>query len=109
MLLHAIDVWSDVPRHRDPVFDRDRWRCAVPGCTARGHLHDDHILWRSRGGTNDQANRICVCVWHHSQALHGGWPRSITCLGLAPDDLRWSLGLRPGRPPLMKLRGDFYA
>ncbi len=109
MLLHAIDVWSNVPRHRDPVFDRDQWRCAVPGCTARGSLHDHHILWRSRGGTNDQANRICVCVWHHAQALHGAWPRRITCLGLAPDDLRWGLGLRPDKPPLMKLRGDYYA
>ena len=28
--------------------------------------------------------------------------------GSAPDNLVWELGCRPGRPPLMRLRGGVY-
>jgi len=28
--------------------------------------------------------------------------------GAAPDDVTWELGVRSGRPPLVRLRGDSY-
>src|SRR5207245_1616073 len=48
LLGHVQAEWTAQPRHRDPVFERDRWRCAVPACTSRRNLHDHHILFRSR-------------------------------------------------------------
>src|SRR5437764_287079 len=50
LLLHVKTEWEGQPRHRDPVFARDGWRCAVPICTARRELHDNHGVFRSRGG-----------------------------------------------------------
>src|SRR5262249_35146464 len=35
LLDHVHADWQRQPRHRDPVFARDGWRCAVPACTAR--------------------------------------------------------------------------
>ncbi len=71
LLHHVIATWAQQPRHRDPVFERDGWRCAVPGCTARRNLHDHHLLFRSRGGGNARENRITLCVWHHLHGIHG--------------------------------------
>jgi hypothetical protein len=50
LLLHVKAEWESQPRHRDPVFARDGWRCAVPVCTSRRNLHDHHLVFRSRGG-----------------------------------------------------------
>jgi hypothetical protein len=44
LLRHALAEWRARPRHRDPIFERDGWRCAVPACTARTSLHDHHVL-----------------------------------------------------------------
>ncbi|MGH7338328.1 MAG: hypothetical protein ACREI7_12160, partial [Myxococcota bacterium] len=81
------------PRARapDPVAEREGYRCAVPGCTSRCNHHDHHILFRSRGGSDEQANRILLCAFHHQRCLHAGLLR-IT--GQAPDGLRFELGLR---------------
>src|SRR3989442_1078912 len=62
LLEHVCREWEAQPRHRDPVFARDGWRCAVPACTSRAHLHDHHILYRSAGGDNSRANRVAICV-----------------------------------------------
>ena len=43
LLVHVKSEWESQPRHRDPVFARDRWRCAVPICTARRELHDHRV------------------------------------------------------------------
>ena len=43
LLVHVKSEWEGQPRHRDPVFARDRWRCAVPVCTARRELHDHRV------------------------------------------------------------------
>jgi len=45
--------WNARPRHPDPVFARDGWRCGIPTCSARRSLHNHHIVFRSRGGDND--------------------------------------------------------
>jgi len=46
LLLHVKAEWEGQPRHRDPIFARDNWRCAVPVCTSRRNLHDHHLLFR---------------------------------------------------------------
>jgi hypothetical protein len=76
LLRHVTAEWDARPRHRDPIFERDGWRCVVPACTSRRNLHDHHLLFRSRGGGNARDNRITVCVWHHLHGLDGGRVRA---------------------------------
>jgi len=106
LLEHVAGEWEAQPRHRDPVFARDRWRCAVPACGARSNLHDHHIQFRSQGGDNAHDNRVTVCAWHHLRGIHAGLVRAS---GSAPGNVRWDLGLRPGYPPLLTFIGDTYA
>jgi len=105
LLDHVHQEWSAQPRHRDPIFARDGWRCAVPACTSRRNLHDHHLLFRSRGGGNARDNRITVCAWHHLRGIHQG---RVRAWGTAPDAVTWELGTRPGQPPLLTLQGDRY-
>ncbi|HLY38385.1 MAG TPA: HNH endonuclease signature motif containing protein [Candidatus Binatia bacterium] len=106
LLRHVKGEWEAQPRHRDPIFARDGWRCAVPACSSRRNLHDHHILFRSRGGDNARDNRITMCAWHHLRGIHGG---RVRAWGEAPDGITWALGLRAGREPLLRLEGDRYA
>ena len=106
LLEHVRAEWERQPRHADPIFARDGWRCAVPACSARGRLHDHHIHYRSRGGDNERGNRIAVCAQQHLRAIHAG---CIHARGSAPDAVHWELGVRPGRPPLLRFVGDRYA
>jgi 5-methylcytosine-specific restriction endonuclease McrA len=94
----AILQWSSVPRHRDPIFERDGWRCAVPACSSRRNLHDHHVLFRSQGGGNARDNRITVCAAHHLHGLHTG---RIRARGRAPSGIVWQL-------PFGDLLGDRY-
>jgi hypothetical protein len=105
LLVHATAEWERQPRHRDPIFERDGWRCAVPACTSRAQLHDHHVVYRSRGGDDGRDNRITVCAAHHLRGIHGG---TIRVTGRAPDRLAWAIGCRPGGPPLFRTRGDRY-
>src|SRR5436309_1734357 len=105
LLTHVKAEWEAQPRHRDPIFARDGWRCAVPVCTSRRQLHDHHIVFRSRGGDNGRDNRITVCAWHHLRGIHTGRVRAT---GEAPDAITWEIGLRPGRTPLLRLEGARY-
>ncbi len=104
LLRHAIAEWSARPRHRDPIFERDGWRCAVPACTARSSLHDHHVLYR-RGGGNHVDNRVAICAAHHLNGIHRF---RIRVGGVAPHDLTWEIGLRTARPPLLRTHGDRY-
>jgi hypothetical protein len=105
MLDHALSCWGEgkvAPRHR--VFDRDGWRCAVPGCTSMQNLHDHHIRFRSAGGSDAPANRVTLCAFHHLRGVHA---QRLRCLGRAPDGLTWQMGIRPGAAPLVAYRsGD---
>jgi hypothetical protein len=94
LLAHVLDAWLSQPRHRDPVFARDGWRCAVPACSARRNLHDHHIVFRSRGGDNRRDNRVAVCAWHHLRGIHAG---RVRAWGEAPGHVHWQLGVRGGR------------
>ena len=105
LLEHVKAEWTSQPRHRDPIFARDGWRCAVPTCSSRKQLHDHHIVFRSRGGDNGRDNRITICAWHHLRGIHGGIVRAS---GEAPAGITWELGVRAGRRPLLRLHGDRY-
>jgi hypothetical protein len=75
-----------------PLFERDGWRCSVPGCSAHGPLHLHHIVFRAHGGGDEAENLTSMCNLHHL-ALHDGW---IRCVGRAPDGLYWELGTDRG-------------
>src|SRR5437667_193721 len=105
LLHHAKREWESQPRHRDPIFERDGWRCAVPVCTARTSLHAHHVPYRSRGGEHAWGNRVAICAWHHLRGIHRG---IIKVSGQAPDDLVWEIGVRRGRPPLLRTHGECY-
>lgn len=98
MVAAALLEWMSTPSHRDPVFERDGWRCAVPGCRSRRNLHDHHVLFRSHGGRNSRDNRITVCAAHHLHGLHAG---RIRAHGRAPFRIVWEM-------PLARLFGDRY-
>jgi hypothetical protein len=105
LLRHVISEWERRPRHRDPIFERDGWRCAVPACTARTSLQDHHVVYRSRGGSNTRDNRVAICAAHHLNGIH---KLRIKVAGVAPHDLTWEIGFRRGRPPLLRTHGDRY-
>jgi hypothetical protein len=106
MLDHCLDTWNSwnwEGRKRYPVFERDGWRCTVAGCSSYRNLQDHHIVFRSRGGSDELSNRTTVCAYHHHRGIHAG---RIRCTGSAPEHLYFELGLRPGRRPLLSYRGD---
>ena len=76
MLRRVVTDWESEPRHSDPVFHRDGWRCAVPACSGRRNLHDHHIRFRSQGGGNERENRVTVCAAHHLHGIHAGHVRA---------------------------------
>jgi len=108
MLEHALETWDAHgragrrPEQRLPreyrVFERDGWRCTVPGCSSFRNLHAHHVVFRSRGGTDDLANLTTLCAWHHLRGVHAG---RVRVTGTAPHGLRFELGLRAGAPPLV--------
>jgi hypothetical protein len=107
MLEHVFAAWgaqNERVRREHRVFDRDGWRCTVPGCSSRRNLHDHHIVFRAVGGNNELGNRTTLCAWHHLRGVHAG---IVRCVGDAPDQLRFDLGVRSGGPPLVRYRsGD---
>ncbi len=103
LLRHVVTHWASTPRHPDPVFARDGWRCTVPACSSRRNLHDHHIRFRSRGGDNRCDNRTTVCAAHHLHGLHEG---TIRASGVAPHAIEWQLGVRPGARPFLTYVGD---
>jgi hypothetical protein len=105
LLRHVVVHWESLPRHHDPVFARDGWRCTVPACSSRRNLHDHHIQFRSRGGDNGRDNRTVVCAAHHLHGIHAG---TIHAEGAAPHAITWRVGVRAGSPPLLTSFGDRY-
>ncbi len=105
LLRHVVTHWESTPRHPDPVFARDGWRCTVPACSSRRNLHDHHLRFRSRGGDNARDNRTSVCAAHHLHGIHDG---TIRAIGTAPYAIEWQLGVRAGATPLLSFVGDRY-
>ncbi len=107
---HFLEVWApeNDPDNRtagypSAVFQRDGWRCTVPGCHARTNLTPHHVIRRSRGGGNEMANLTTVCWSHHLEGIHRGL---VSVSGRAPDQLVWELGPRSGEPPVLAASGD---
>jgi hypothetical protein len=104
MLEHVFAAWgaqNERVRREHRVFERDGWRCTIPGCSSRRNLHDHHIVFRAVGGNNELGNRTTLCAWHHLRGVHAG---IVRCVGDAPDQLRFDLGVRSGGPPLVRYR-----
>jgi 5-methylcytosine-specific restriction endonuclease McrA len=55
--------------------------CEYPGCHEYRWLHRHHIKFRSRGGSDREANIAVLCVYHH-EWVHRN-PRKAHELGLA--------------------------
>ena len=96
LLEDAAFAWDDpraCPRRpADRIYRRDGYRCAAPGCTARATIEEHHVRFRSRGGSNDPANRVTLCAAHHA-ALHQHGTLAVT--GSAPLGLTWTAGAVP--------------
>jgi len=103
MLDHALHAWGREERRGRAwrVFERDGWRCTVPGCSSYRNLQDHHVVFRCAGGSNELANRTTLCAWHHLRGVHSG---RVRVSGRAPGGLRFELGLREGRAPLVAYR-----
>jgi hypothetical protein len=94
---HVIEVWS-APERRLPawerrarrVYERDGWRCVVPGCHSYRNLHAHHIRFRSLGGGDELGNLATLCAAHHHRGVHGG---QIRIHGTAPGALRFEMPL----------------
>lgn len=54
------------PSVRRLVLARARHQCQHPGCSHTRYLEIHHIIPRSRGGSNDPENCVCLCSAHHS-------------------------------------------
>jgi hypothetical protein len=102
LLEEFVETWdvSQQPRppSKDAVHTRDGWRCMAPGCSSRKNLHDHHLLYRSRLGSDDLSNRVSLCEFHHQRGEHG---ELASCRGVAPLGIEWSLG-RGGRGGLFR-------
>jgi 5-methylcytosine-specific restriction endonuclease McrA len=88
---HFIDVYKGHPKPRNTVqqrvLERDKWSCLAPGCSRiLPQVH--HVIFRARGGTDDETNLVSLCPPHHLHGIHDSW---IRVSGKAPDRLRWSL------------------
>jgi hypothetical protein len=103
MLDHALATWRPKKRTRRDhrVFERDGWRCTAPGCTSYRDLHRHHIVFRSHQGSEKHSNLTTLCWWHHKVGIH---QHVLRCTGVAPDGLRFELGLRSDGPALAVYR-----
>jgi hypothetical protein len=104
---NACEEWLCVdpewkPKHLR-IFERDRFFCMTPGCSKRGDLHGHHMEALSQGGGNNPWNIVTLCVFDHQYEVHAGYARVS---GRASQALHWQLGCRPGREPLLVLRGE---
>lgn len=60
------------PRTRAAVLARDRHRCTTPGCRATRFLEVHHVVPRSKGGGNGEANLVTLCSRCHGFVHEGG-------------------------------------
>ena len=100
LLAHAIATWTQLGEQFEDYadFERDGYRCTVPGCTGRRELHSHHIRFRSAQGPDEAWNRTTLCAFHHQHCVHGaGSPkgRAVRIRGRAPGALVFELGPEP--------------
>ena len=92
LLDHALATWLGMQHktHHYRIYQRDGWRCAVPGCRARRGLHAHHVRFRSHRGGGQAWNLLTLCVAHHQYLVHAGL---IRITGEAPDRLVFEMGV----------------
>ncbi len=83
------------------MYERDGWRCTVPGCRSYRNLHAHHIQFRSRGGSDDAHNLTTVCAAHHERGVHTDQMR---IRGKAPFDLYYEMPLGSWRSGDVRVR-----
>ena len=71
---HGATARTIPSRVRTIVLDRDRRRCAVPGCSGRFWLHLHHLRPFSLHGSHDPADLLTLCACHH-RLIHEGYLR----------------------------------
>jgi hypothetical protein len=81
--------------HNNKVFERDGYKCQVPGCSNRRNIHSHHLEFRSHGGCDAQYNRLSLCTAHHLWILH--ILHGLKIEGTAPNELTFTFG--PGSGP----------
>ena len=86
-----LPLWLEALALDDPIAVRERYRCAIPGCTVYGGS-GHHIKFRAHGGSDDPWNLSFLCYSHHIEGLHRG---HIRVRGRAPDRLTVELGIKP--------------
>jgi hypothetical protein len=80
-------------RRRHRIFERDGWRCRVPGCSARANLQVHHVVFRAHGGGEDDGNLVTLCTTHHLRGIHQGrlrchaLPNGLMAWEFAPDPI----------------------
>jgi hypothetical protein len=96
LLAHAIVTWVQTGESFEDYadFERDGFRCTVPGCTARRNLQSHHVRFRSQGGPDVAWNRTTLCAHHHLRSVH--LERVVAIRGRAPDRLEFELGVGVG-------------
>lgn len=78
------------------IHRRDRFRCCSPVCTRRD-VTPHHLVFRSRGGGDEDENAASLCAWCHLEGIHQGRLRA------SPPATRitWVVG----RDPIMVVDG----
>jgi hypothetical protein len=87
-----VETHGQLERREPYVLVRDDYRCQVPCCT-RSVVEVHHIRFRSASGSNEPANRLAICPWHHAHGIHAG---RIGLSGSAPLDVSWLFRLQAG-------------
>jgi hypothetical protein len=84
--------WNDevaALMRRHEVQELAGWLCASPHCRARSRFEEHHVVWRSRGGSDERENLANECWGCHHRLIH---ENRMTVTGKAPDDLLHVLG-----------------
>jgi len=70
------------------ILKRDHFQCQVPGCKCRRNLQVHHIIWRSKGGCDEEWNLLTMCKVCHKHILHDLMTLKIE--GTAPHNLTFT-------------------
>ncbi|MHC9538316.1 MAG: HNH endonuclease [Vulcanimicrobiota bacterium] len=70
------------------ILKRDHFQCQVPGCKCRRNLQVHHIIWRSKGGCDEEWNLLTMCKACHKHILHDLMALKIE--GTAPHNLTFT-------------------
>lgn len=95
---------SITPAIRGRVLERDHFKCRRCGASAEAILHVDHIVPKSRGGTDDIDNLQTLCrdcnLGKRDRPPHAADLRTQReAAKVVPGLIGWFAFGRPGKPP----------